>query len=384
MSRSAFDRCVANALEGLSANSLNRMTGEGSQAALCELLRFTSFPRVSVASATTQQIYGFYGDGFLVLPQSPASASVVISAGIGARRDDADQPPNIGGISGLDEDSAVKLIVFRNALTVAVPSPPAFPNNRIDIIEVRVNRAFRDDQPVPTLALPSAQRQYPIKAKTLSYALDGLGVDYVAEPANPTGPIGYKTGIAAPIPVVPTPTPGYTKIAEIFVENVAVNPTGTITSAHVADHRRMLFLGGTAKFSVEFEFQLGALAPPVVLASSIPPGFRIAISRGAVVGDPLFQFFVLNNCNAAFTVDCPRAGVPTSFELVRGNYRPDTLLGIGDQNAIIDPARTFPTQLVPVNHPVRLVDGSVFEWTGVLFNTSTITPVSATVSGTLS
>ena len=384
MSRSAFDRCVSHTLEGLSEATLNRLTGEGSQAGLCELLRLTSFPRVSVASATTQQIYGFYGDGFLVLPQSPASNFVVISAGIGARRDDSDVPANIGGVPGLDEDSAVKPIVLRNSLAVAVPAQPAFPNNRIDIIEVRVNRAFRDDQPVPTLALPSAQRQYPVKAKTLSYALDGLSVDYVAEPANPTGAIGYKTGIAAPVPISPTPTPGYAKIAEIFVENAVANPTGAITAASVADHRRMLFVGGPAKFSVSFEFQLGALVAPTVLASSIPPGIRIAISRAPVVGDPSFQVFVLNNCEATFSADCPRAGSPTSFALVRNAYSSDTTLSAGNQAAIIDPARTFPNQLVPVKHPVRLVGGNVFEWTGVLFNTSTLTPVAATVSGTLS
>ena len=73
MSRSAFDRPVSYPREGLAESTLNRMTGEGSQSALCELLRFTSLPRVNVASATTQQAFGFYGDGFLVLPQSPPS-----------------------------------------------------------------------------------------------------------------------------------------------------------------------------------------------------------------------------------------------------------------------------------------------------------------------
>lgn len=383
MSRKAFDRDVYRDREAPFAIDMNRNTGEGAHAGLRELLRFAGGPPISLSSLTTQQVFGFYGDSFLVLPQSPASTTVSVSAGLGAYRNDADQPASIGGIPGLDEDSAVKPVVLRDPFLIATPPPPAAPDSRIDIIEVRIARDFYDAQPVPMLDLPSAIRQYPVLTKTLSYALDGLSVEYVPAPANSTQPIAYKTGIAAPVPVAPATSPGYTKIAEVLIENAVTNPAGTVRQEHISDFRRMLFIGGTASFRVIYSFAYGVLSPPTVLFQAVPPGIRLALYRG-VIGTTVSGVFVLNNCDVAFDVGSPKLGTAVDFDLVRGEMLPLTAVDPGNKGLIDSAASTFPAQKVAVGQPARAIQSYVINWGGVTFADSTADPQTVIVTGTLS
>lgn len=247
MSKRPFDRDVIRPLEGPKSVDFNRITGEGANAGLMHLLRSVGGPESSLSNTDADaDFFGFYGAGFLVLPTSPASTSVRILAGMGAKRDALDQPSGIGGVDGLDEINDVKPVVLRADIpTVAVPTPPASPDQRIDIIEVAIRRDLYDTTATNFLQLPSATRSALSVTKTLSYAVDPsqVPITYVTDPAASTSPISYKIGQPGNPPTAPAVTPGYAKIAQILVDNVVNNPAGTVRQVHIADHRRMLFFG---------------------------------------------------------------------------------------------------------------------------------------------
>ena len=379
--RKAFDRDVFRVLNGVKSEDLNRVTGEGAHNGLRDLLRFTSLPVVSMSATTTQQAYGFYGDGFLVLPQSPVSGNIVLSAGIAVKRDDTDQPVDIGGIPGLDENSAVKPIVLRDARIIATAPPPPAPNKRIDTIEVRVARDFYDSVPVKQLDPTSGTSTYPTALKTLSYAIDDVPVEYIVSPANGSQPLVYKQGVAAPVPVAPAVSPGYVKVAEILVENVVANPAGTIRQEHLADFRPMAFLGGTGHFAIDFVMSTVAGVPTIV-SYAVPPGIRIALSRKLSAGSE-WLLYVLNNCKANFSATYGDVGTLASFSVASSSTALPGFVGAGDKAQIDNPARTVPTQTVPLGHPVVVCTGDVFSWDGATFISATGS-VRVVVKGTLS
>jgi len=379
--RKAFDRDVFRLLNGVKAEDLNRVTGEGAHNALRDILRFTSLPTVSLTSTTTQQAYGFYGDSFFVLPQSPASGNVVLSAGIAVKRDDTDQPVNIDGIPGLDENSAVKPIVLRNSRVIATAPPPPAPNKRIDIIEIRVARDFYDSVPVKQLDTVSGTSTYPTALKTLSYAIDDVSVEYLVTPANGSQPLVYKQGLDAPVPVAPPTSPGYVKVAEILVDNVVSNPAGTIRQDHLADFRPMAFLGGTSHFAIDFVMPIAA-GPPTIVSYAIPPGIRITVSR-KIAASSEWLLYVLNNCKANFSATCGDVGSLTSFSVASSSTALPGFVGAGDKARIDNAAFTAPTQKVPLGHPVIVCTGDVFSWDGVNSFISATDPIHVVVKGTL-
>lgn len=360
------------------------MTGEGAHNGLRDLLRFTSLPIVSLSATTTQQAYGFYGDGFLVLPQSPVSGNVVLSAGIAVRRDDTDQPVDIGGIPGLDENSAVKPIVLRDTRIIATAPPPPAPDQRIDIIEVRVARDFYDSVPVKQLDPTSGTSTYPTALKTLSYAIDAVTVEYIVSPANGSQPLVYKQGIAAPAPVAPAVSPGYVKVAEILVDNVVSNPAGTIRQEHLSDFRPMAFLGGTGHFAIDFVMSTVA-GLPIITSYAAPPGIRIAVSRKIAGANSEWLLYVLNNCKANLSSTCGDVGSLVSFSIARSSTALPGFVGAGDKARIDDAALTVPTQKVALGHPVIVCTGDVFSWdnAGSTFIAAT-DPIHVVVKGTLS
>lgn len=368
-----FDRDIFRTLEGFTEVDMNRTTGEGANAGLMHLLRSVGGPQASLSNTDSlSSFFGFYGAGFLVTPLSPATTTVRILAGLGAKRDDGDLPANIDGVPGLSELSDVKPIVLRSSKDVAVPVPPAAPNSRYDIIEVALRRDVYDNNATAFLSLPAGSRVDLPVTKTLSYALDTLSVGYVTDPANSTQPIGYKIGQAAFAPTPPPTSPGYVKIAQIFVDNVVNNPTGTIRQEHIADFRPMLFLGGTASFSVTCSFPLAGGAPTITHAA-VPPGIRLAVSRGPTLpGPPLpeFYFFVLNNLrDCVMTTQSPLLGAfpTTTFQFLRGEQLPNSVVNTSFKALIDDNLSTFPVQAVPLLQPLAGFYGVVTNWDGLTF-----------------
>jgi hypothetical protein len=369
-----FDRDIFRSLEGFTEVDLNRTTGEGANAGLMHLLRSVGGPQATLANTDTlASFFGFYGAGFLVTPLSPATTTVRILAGLGAKRDDGDLPHDIAGVAGLSELSDVKPIVLRDHKDVPVPVPPASPNSRYDIIEVALRRDVYDVNATAFLSLPAGSRVDLPVSKTLSYALDTLPVGYVTDPTNSTQPIGYKIGQASATPSPPPTSPGYVKIAQILVQNVVDNPTGTIRQEHIADFRPMLFLGGSASFSVSCSFELAG-GVPTILHAAVPPGIRVAVARGPFVPGPAipdFYFFVLNNLrDCEMTVQSPLLGAinpTTTFQFVRGEQLPNSVVNGSLKTLIDDPTVTFPAQAAPLLQPVFALYGIVTNWTGITF-----------------
>ena len=386
MSRKPFDRVVYRDLEGPVALDYNLQQAEGADAGLRHLLRGVGCPVTSPSVVSPlSTTFGFYADGFLVLPESPASTNVVILPGVGMRRDDADAPSNIADVPGLDEVSDLKPLILRAPKVVAVPPPPAAPNSRIDIIEVAVRRDLYDSTPTAFLQVPSGQRATTNVLKTLSYALDDLAVGYVNAPANNTQPIGYKVGIAAAVPAVPATSPGYQKIAEILVDNVVTNPAGTIRQEHLGDFRRMLFVGGVGTFSMEVEFALGGGAPSI-LSWVAPPGIRLAAARTAAAGTSQFAVFVLNNVGGAnFQASSYLNYAPTNFDTPRIQRNTATAVTGTEKTLIDDATLTSPTQKVPLRQPTRYGVGEIYRWdeTTQVFIDSDRATLGFVVSGTI-
>lgn len=383
-----FDRDIFRPLEGPDSADFNRVTGEGAAAGLLHLLRSVGGPQESLTNTDAlATFFGFYGAGFLVVPTSPASTNVRILAGVGAKRDATDLPTSISGIAGLDELDDVKPVVLRQDIpSLAVPPAPSSPNQRIDIIEVAVRRDLYDTTAVNFLDVPSTSRKSLSVPKTLSYAVDPAQVPiaYVNDPNPSTSPIGYKVGQAGNPPTAPTVTPGYVKIAQILVDNVVSNPAGTIQQLHIADWRPMLFLGGTAHFSVTASFPQAGGAPSLIHAS-VPPGIRLALTRPGNPNIPSSLVYVLNNLrDAVLSGISPSFGMgANNFDLTLGSQTSLTAVSSGDQAVINDPTLCSPTQKVPVGQPARLVQTYNWHWGGTAFSTSTTDPVVFTVSGTL-
>lgn len=383
MARRAFDRDVFYELEGPKNQDMNRAQGEGAHAGLRELLRFTSLRTSGISSFTTAQGYGFYGDSFQVLPESPASGNVTISAGMAAKRDDTDMPASVGGVLGLDENSVVKPIYLQNPIIVPTAPAPAAPDKRIDIIQLRVEREFYDTAPVRTLDTTISQVIYPNKQKTLSYALDGLAVEYVTTPNPGTKPLVYKIGTAAPIPVAPPTDPGYVKIAEITVDNTVSNPAGTIRTEHIGDWRPMAFLGGSATFNLRVQLPLAAGAP-TILTSAIPPGLRVEVARSVAGPTITFNVYLLNNVRNAVCHAEPFAiGAPGAFSRAILGGDVNTTTQTGDVTILNGAAMAAPGNKVCLNHPMSHTFMLLSKWNGAFVDESA-DPVTYSISGVVS
>lgn len=388
MAARPFDRDVFRYLEGFTEIDMNRVTGESGTSGFMHLLRSVGGPSASPSNTDSlSSFFGFYGAGFLVTPLSPATDVVRVLAGLGARRDDSDLPADIGGVQGLSELNDVKPIVLRSAKDIVVPVPPASPNLRYDIVEVAVRRDLYDSTATSFLQLPAATRDVLPVTKTLSYALDQLPVGYVTDPANSTQPIGYKIGQASPAPTPPPTSPGYVKIAQILVNNVVTNPSGTIRQEHIADFRPMLFLGGTASFSVTASFPLAGGAPTIIRAS-VPPGIRLGVARGPIVPSPSpqFLFYVLNNLrDCVLTAHSPKTGSypTTTFQYVRGEQSVLTEVDALNKAIIDDNTLTYPPQAVPLLQPMTDLFGVITDWNGTIFVDSSDPTLYYNVRGTL-
>lgn len=391
MSGRPFDRDPFRNQEFPKSLDLNRLSGEGADAGLRFLMREVFGPQTSLANpASLANFFGFYGTGFLVVPESPASTSVRILSGLGAKRDDTDLPSAIGGIAGLDELSDVKPIVLRTPFSIPTPAAPASPNQRYDIVEVAVRRDLYDSIATSFLQLPDAKRVSSAVTKTLSYAVDNAQVPYgyVTDPANSTAPISYKIGQASASPVVPPTSPGYVKIAQILVDNVVNNPAGTIRQEHIADFRPMLFAGGTASFSLTASFVLGTETPPTILHASVPPGIRLAVNRLSTLtmAGPLPNFivYVLNNLrDAQMQTGYPRIMAPAAFDLARGEQGVIAAVQNADKLGIDNANLTFPVQKVPIGQPMQTLYGEVWSWASPNFALSANPTIYFTARGTL-
>jgi hypothetical protein len=339
MSNGAYDRRIFYPLARWRSGDSNleqSQLDESLRNTLLQLLGPRLSSSVSYRSTLTQ---GFIGESFQVRPTDIASSNVKITAGIGFIEDDLDVPVGVGGIVGLNDVSPLKPLVLKADQTITVTAPPAFPNNRIDIIEVRANRDLFDSEVIRVLDVFQAKLLPASELMTLSFALDGL-VGTVATPAASTAPIGYKTGVAAASPVAPPTTSGYVKIAEVYVANAVANPTGLLTFHYVSDFRPYLFAGGRAAYAVSTETTPGAVTPPSQVYLDAPPGLRMAICTDSYVGGE-FDLYLIGNIGSASYASVFSTDTAGTYDIRDLYFGAPGVITAGERTAL-ESANTYP------------------------------------------
>ena len=324
------DRTIFNVLEKPVSSDWNQAQSQLDRQVREYLKRFyAASPWFSSGSDIGTPLSGFVGDGFEVRPTSPASGSVVITAGIGYQAT-SDSTAAIDGVTGLDDLCTYKPLPLALPETVAIDlTPPGLGNERWDLIEVRFDRRRENSQPVnifdPTgkVFIPAA----PPLPKTLAFDLGGRQGSPVQSPAEPTAGIGYKKGVVAATgsATIPTVSPGYVRIAAVLVSGAAPS---TFNAQKIVDLRPLLGAGGVIHVSGAFTMpKAGTLA--TLLALNAPPGVKVAVAysgseAGALVaviagggdqGDGVIEAVTANASSSAGILNPILVGLDTSARL---------------------------------------------------------------------
>jgi hypothetical protein len=271
MADKPFDRVIINPRERPVSSDIVRGHSEVDRT-IRTALDYLFRGRVSIASgAFGTPVNGFMGNSLRVGPVSPVAMQVTVPAGLGFYYDPTDTPSSINGIVGLDDLSAYKPMMLNQDATFTVPAAPGAPNNRTDIIEVRDFRQTVDLSSRDVLNIATGVFEPTNVLKTVSFSLDGsLGV--VVSPANSTTAIGYKVGLAGAPGGVPATSPGYIKIAEIYVDNTATS----IDANAICDMRKLIFPSNMGLIRACIQAPTTGPLTPVMLALQAPPGVKVS------------------------------------------------------------------------------------------------------------
>jgi hypothetical protein len=177
----------------------------------------------------------FFGDGLLVTQAAVPGMTVVLNPGLGVLNNPSDEPTDIGGLDGVNDDAggadvtALHPLPLINSQTLTIPANSSG-STRTDIIEVITDRRLADSQSRDVIDVSTGTSTPTAVNKELAYFLDGRTGTVAYNQQSTTG-IGYKTG--NPGAGAPTGSTGYTTIATITVLNGATS----ILNASIADNR---------------------------------------------------------------------------------------------------------------------------------------------------
>ncbi len=224
-----FDRTIYNPREKPLSEDMNIALSQVDRA-----IRF--FAKTLFSNTGGSAVSGFVQGGFKAVESGPAAMSVVLKAGLGFQDLPGDTPGNIDGILGLDDFESYKPLPLLADLTVPIPTAPAGPSSRIDIIEVRADRLKTDSQSREVFDNDTVAFAPTAVDKTLEFLLDGANLGSVTSPADSVSAISLKQGIPGTPGVAPAATSGYIKIAEVFVDSSVTQ----IFTADITDTRQKL------------------------------------------------------------------------------------------------------------------------------------------------
>lgn len=346
MANNPFDRTIINPREKPLSQDINTAQAQldyGMRA----IMRALFAQRVSDSSSAAGPVSGFLGDGFRVVPSSPNGMSVVVTHGIGFQDLTADTPSAIDSVLGLDDLSSYKPLLLLANTTIAVPTAPGPGEERYDIIEVRANRL--KGNPTSRLVFdPSTGAFNPDTVdKTLAFVVDG-SVGTVIDPAVSTAALSYKTGVPAAFPAsIPTTSPGYVKIAELYI----VSGVASINNSHFSDWRKFLRPSGVLTASARIRVQwnggspiihsvTGVVAPPgMQIAALAEPGVRASLTVWCIGG-----WFTGGNFQAQLHANSLLIGTATAEARVR-DFTVDVASGTDKSElATATPATTIQTR----------------------------------------
>ena len=348
MADNSFDRTPLYPLEKPLSVDLNQGYSQADRS-LRDMLGQIFGQRSSAASSGLALVSGCVGAGLKVYPQAVPALGVTIQAGFGIIQDDTDTPSAIGGILGLDDLSGQKPLVLENNLDVVVPAPPGA-NSRIDIIQVRLDRTLENPQSRQILNTVSGNFAPNNLNKTLSFNIED-SVGYVTTPTANTTAIGYKSGLAAGVPVAPTVDAGYMKLCEITVAAGAV----TITAAQISDFRKILTPGNVAPVYGSFNVNWNGGAPIVTVNSIIaPPGIQLGLKPSTLTRGAGGLFIVGGNIlTATMTVNGSSTNVLGVAEIVISYINgPGAPVSAATAPNLVSMAAATPSLLTAVGAPI--------------------------------
>ena len=287
MADNCFDRTIYNVRERPMSPDNNQLESQIDRT-IRETLRAQALPHAAAANAAGasgfQPISGFYGDGFFVTPGG--GLSVNLTPGLGMIFDAGTTAVAIDSISGLNDLSPYYPVYLSAVQNIVLAAAPSAGNERYDLIEVTLDRRRENLLNRDVLNPGTGTFDPTLISKTLAYRLDGRNGSVVA-PSNSTTGIGYKQGVTAAIGTasVPATSPGYTRVAVIYV----ANGVATIVANLIRDSRRLLLRDGHETLGFQVSIIPGDPADTVTLIShpAIHAGIRLAARSTGILGGPL-------------------------------------------------------------------------------------------------
>lgn len=324
----AFSRVVINPRERPLSSDINQLQSEEART-LREVLR-AIYLRHALAADTVnssfQPVSGFLGDGFFAV--AGGALTHTLKAGIGFIFDSGLTASDIGGVSKVDDRNPYYPVYLSTDQNITSPAAPGIGLERVDIIEVTLDRRLQDNSSRDVLNSGTGIFDPTLELKTLAFAMDGrTGV--VTSPSNSTTGISLKAGTpqaagtysANPATGVPTTSPGYVRIAVILVTNA-----GAVVQGDVRDERFLMSPDGYTKLGFEMTQVPGS--PNDVLsfanAAQLPAGWRIAahqVSSPSNGGTVRVYFIggrtVGSNWGASVVASCKAATIANANRIAR-------------------------------------------------------------------
>ena len=279
MANEQFNRIILNPRERPLSSDINQAQSQLDRTQR-EILKALFAARTGSMIDTAAFVAGFIGDGFKVRGAAIPDMTVTVTAGMGFYQDPADVPAAIGGIIGLDDYCSYKPLPLLAPLTIPVPTAPGAGQERWDIIEVAVTRRAENGLVRETFDPTTSAFVSGLVNKTLSFSLYDQ-FDYAPAPGGSVDGISYVQGVAAAVgaAVVPAVTPGYQKIAEVYVGAAVV----VINPGDINDCRRMLFPGGIGHLAMSWMQRTGTDVP-ITLVVNGPPGVEATVEANGPLG----------------------------------------------------------------------------------------------------
>lgn len=328
MANNPFNRTLINARERPLSSDVNRAASDADRAIREFLAKF-----YTGLGATTPPT-GFIGNGFRVVPTSPASMSLVAKAGLGFFYD-ASVASDVSGISGVNDLSVYKPMILNSDLTFTLPAAPGAPNSRYDLLEVKMNRNVGDPTSRDVFNPMTGVFDPTLVNKTLFWDYDGL-YGSVNAPANSTAPISLKVGVAGNPPTAPSVSPGYVGVGLILVGSAVAS----VDADKIVSTRPLLVPGQNLTVSARLYSAPPLYATTVLEALHAPPGVQasvvwkssgpltldVYIISGTPTGIPVFVIpgATFSTPPALVSIDAPMQA-----DLVSVNANPPIKVGIG-------------------------------------------------------
>lgn len=382
MANNGWDREIINAQEKPLASDINTLQSQIDRALRETMMRvFTARGGMGSSDLAGNPPSGFIGEGFKVKQTSPLGLSILVKAGLGFQYLPGDVPASVGGVGGLDDLSVYKpLSLTADATINGISGGPGAGNTRIDIVEVRMNRAVGNSTNRRVLNVMTGVFDPLNVNKTMGFTLDG-STGVVTAPADSTAAISYKQGIAGVTPAEPPTTAGYVKIATIKVST----SLSQVTTAEIIDQRPLLAPSGMQPFSATFSIPSGGAAPPTALQYMGPPGTSILVVKTAPPAQNRFQLFLIGGgAPIGGTIHCQAVRTYAAGELVLAY--PEYVPVVGQLTAplaalLADATKTANAQSLPVGTNYLECYFSTVRQTGGTTDTSVPDPLLVSVSG---